>query len=506
MQILPKKSDFLNNLTAKEPFILWTKVSADLDTPVSVALKLKEEKYLCLFESVQNGKVRGRYSFIVTDPDLLWKCSDAKAYVNRNPYGEGDNFEYDSDDVFASLRALIRSSQLHIESELPSMSSGVFGYMGYDMVRYIENIPDNNKESIDIPQSIFMRPQIVIIFDAVNDEMILVCSVFEYTDDASVAYDRADKKIKEFLKKLDNTHLSKNYSYQTKLTSTKLTSAEEKTLNVKSNTTREQYCEMVKKAKEYIYAGDIFQVVPSQRFTVDFPYDAFELYRSLRRLNPSPYSFYLKMDNFSLVGSSPEILVKVKDKKVTVRPIAGTRKRGKNKAEDKALAKNLLADDKELAEHLMLIDLGRNDVGRVSKIGSVKLTQKMIIEYYSHVMHIVSNVEGRIKDGLEAIDAVIAAFPVGTVTGAPKIRAMEIIDELETERRSFYAGGVGYFTANGAVDTCIALRTGLVKDGKLYIQAGGGVVADSDPFEEYQESCNKAQALLTAAVNVANKK
>jgi anthranilate synthase component 1 len=275
--------------------------------------------------------------------------------------------------------------------------------------------------------------------------------------------------------------------------------------NVTSNTTREEYIALVKNAKDYIYAGDIFQVVPSQRFTVDFPYDCFSLYRSLRSLNPSPYSFYMNMNGFSLVGSSPEILVRVEDGNVTVRPIAGTRKRGKDSAEDMLLAADLLSDEKELAEHLMLIDLGRNDVGRVSKTGTVKVTEKMVIEYYSHVMHIVSNVEGKIRDDVDALDAVIAGFPVGTVSGAPKIRAMEIIDELETERRSFYAGGIGYFSANGGVDTCIALRTGLVKDKKLYIQAGGGVVADSDPEAEYQETCNKAQALLQAAKIVAER-
>ena len=501
MHIFPKKNDFLESYKQGTPFVVWAKVSADLETPVSVALKLKDEKYLCLFESVEQGKNRGRYSSIVTDPDLLWKCCDSKAYVNNNPSKDIHDFHYDSDDIFASLRSVITKSQLDIGDELPAMSSGIFGYMGYDMVRHIENIPNSNKEDINIAQSIFMRPQLVVIFDTVKDDMLVVYSTFENIGDISIAYDNASNKIEKFLKKLDNTLIAKEYSNEINSVY-----KEKNKLKVVSNTTREQYHKMVEKAKEYIYAGDIFQVVPSQRLTVDFPYDAFALYRSLRRLNPSPYSFYLKMDDFSLVGSSPEILVRVKDKKITVRPIAGTRKRGKNKAEDKILAKNLLADEKELAEHLMLIDLGRNDVGRVAKIGSVKLTQKMIIEYYSHVMHIVSNVEGEIKDDLDALDAVIAAFPVGTVSGAPKIRAMEIIDELETERRSFYAGGVGYFSANGGVDTCISLRTGLVKDNKLYIQAGGGVVADSDPEAEYQESYNKAKALLTAAEEVATNK
>lgn len=488
MHISPDTKQF--SKLKDKPQLVFARMSADLETPVSVLLKLKDEEYCSLFESVEEGKNRGRYSFIAFDPDLLWICNDGKVEIKNLLSGEVKSEK--PKDIFASFRKIIAESQIDIPAGLPPMSSGLFGYMGYDMVRYMENLPDNNPEVINIPESVFMRPQMVIIFDSVKDEMFIVTPVFSYDGGIENAYDKAVARINAVVKKLEGN----------KAVSGKKGDG---LAEVKSNTTREEYYEMVRKAKEYILAGDIFQVVLGQRFEVDFPYEATALYRELRRLNPSPYSFCMRMGGFSLVGSSPEILVRVQDKKVTIRPIAGTRKRGVDKAEDDALAKDLLSDEKELAEHLMLIDLGRNDVGRVADIGSVSLTEKMVIEYYSHVMHIVSNVEGKIRDDVDAVDALIASFPVGTVSGAPKIRAMEIIDELEKERRSFYAGGVGYFSANGEVDTCIALRTGLVKDGKLYVQAGGGIVADSDPEAEYQESCNKAKAVLKAAEEVAGK-
>jgi anthranilate synthase component 1 len=497
MQIFPDFEGFSLKCSKNKPQLISLTLPADLETPVSASLKLKDEKFCCLFESVEQGRNRGRYSFIAISPDLIWRCKDGKAEINRNADKNLHKFNEDKGDVLESFRKVLQESRFDIPDSLPSMSSGLFGYMGYDMVRYMENIPNSNPEVMGIPESVFIRPQIVIIFDSVKDEMIIVTPVFNYSGGAKDEYDKAISRVIAVVEKLASASLKNEYLKNIK------TKASEYKQKISSNTSREEYHEMVAKAKEYIVAGDIFQVVPSQRFTVDFPYDGLSLYRSLRRLNPSPYSFYMHMDGFSLVGSSPEILVRLKNSKVTVRPIAGTRKRGKDKAEDAELAADLLADEKELSEHLMLIDLGRNDVGRVCKTGSVKVTEQMVIEKYSHVMHIVSNVEGKIRDDVDALDAVIAGFPVGTVSGAPKIRAMEIIDELEKERRSFYAGGVGYFSAGGGVDTCIALRTGLVKDGKLYVQAGGGVVADSDPEAEYQESCNKAKALLTAANEVA---
>lgn len=499
MQLLPDLKEFTDNYNENTGKLVWVKIPADIETPVSVALKLKDDKYLSLFESVEQGRSRGRYSFLALSPSSTWRCVDGQPQINRNPIKNPDRYKNDGDDVFVSLRKFIKDSQLDMPKSLPHMSAGIFGYMGYDMVRYMEKLPDNNPDLIGVPEAVFMRPRIVIVFDSVKDDMIIVAPLFGIKGGAEKAYNTAEKRIKSVIRRLASADLSRDYLKNTD------SECEKKELKITSNISRKEYHNMVNKAKEYILAGDIFQVVPSQRFTVEFPYDSLSLYRVLRSLNPSPYSFYIKMNGFALVGSSPEILVRMNEGKVTVRPIAGTRKRGENKAADEELAKDLLSDEKELAEHLMLIDLGRNDVGRVAKTGTVKVTENMAIEYYSHVMHIVSKVEGEVKNNVDALDAVIAGFPVGTVSGAPKIRAMEIIDELEHQKRSFYAGGVGFFSSNGDVDMCITLRTGLIKDGKLYVQAGGGIVADSDPEAEYQESCNKAKALLDAAQEVAKR-
>lgn len=501
MKIIPDYQQFHTDFSKHKSQLVWTVLPADLHTPVSIALKLKDEKYLGLFESVEGGRSRARYSFITLEPDLIWTCDKSSATLSNRTTGAIETVAKNSAEVFPSLRKFIKDSAIEIPSELPPMASGIFGYMGYDMVRYMEKLPDKNPDNIGIPESIFIRPKLVIIFDSVKDDLIIVTPVF--AEGASPqAYEAAKARILGLIQRLDNGNHASKLESQTSIAS----NADSIPLDVRiagskltSNTTRNEYYQMVESAKEYIRAGDIFQVVLAQRFMVDFPKHPFSLYRKLRRLNPSPFSFYMQMDDFALVGSSPEILVRVQDNVVTVRPIAGTRPRGKNKNEDEALEKDLLSDAKELSEHLMLIDLGRNDVGRVAEIGSVKVTDKMIIERYSHVMHIVSNVEGRVGKNFDAVDVLIAGFPVGTVSGAPKIRAMEIIDELEKNRRSFYAGGVGYFSAGGDTDICIALRTGLVKDNKLYIQAGGGVVLDSTPEGEYNESCNKARALARAA-------
>ncbi len=531
MKIFPDFEQFQTNYLSKTAQLAWSILPADLETPVSVALKLQNEKYLSLFESVEGGHHRARYSFITLDPDLIWTCDKNTAKISYPETGTEEIVAKKGAEIFPSLRKLINSCAIEIPAGLPPMSSGLFGYMGYDMVRYMENIPDKHTDTIGIPESIFIRPRLVIVFDSVKDEMIILTSVMPSDKAVEAAYQEAGRRICELVGHLEgavskapcsplslreradssNFPLEKlvrnpgeGNAPQQNINSphpTPLPQGEGIPINLESisNTSRAEYYKMVEKAKEYIVAGDIFQVVLAQRFTVDFPRAPFSLYRKLRRLNPSPFSFYMQMDGFCLVGSSPEILVRVREGNVTVRPIAGTRPRGKDRLEDEALEKDLLADAKELSEHLMLIDLGRNDVGRVAQIGSVKVTDKMIIERYSHVMHIVSNVEGRIGDGFDGVDAVIAGFPVGTVSGAPKIRAMEIIDELEKARRSFYAGGVGYFSSGGDVDMCIALRTGLVKDNKLYIQAGGGVVLDSSAEGEYTESCNKARALVRAA-------
>lgn len=482
MLLSPDRVSFFERYEKQQAQLVSLTLPSDLETPVAAMLKLKHlSPHHFLFESVEGGAVRGRYSFIGLDPDLIWTCQDGKAYID----GRAEPLP-----PLDSLRILMRRSHIDIPAELPPMSAGIFGYLGYDMVRLMEHLPDVKADTLAIPDSIFVRPRIIVVFDSVKDSAIVVTPVwYNAAVSAETAYQNAEERLFTVVRQLATP--AENYNY--------LAVESEQQVNFTSNMSREEYHAMVEKAKEYIRAGDIFQVVPGQRFTADFDVPAFAFYRSLRRMNPSPFLFYLTLGDFSLVGSSPEILVRMRDGKVTNRPLAGTRKRGANEAEDKALTAELLADQKDRAEHLMLVDLGRNDVGRVAKQGTVKVTEMMTVEYYSHVMHISSNVEGELAEGLDAIDALVAAFPVGTVSGAPKIRAMEIIDELEKEKRSFYAGGVGYISATGNMDTCIALRTALVKGGKIYVQAGGGVVADSDPEAEYQESCNKAKALMKAA-------
>ena len=369
------------------------------------------------------------------------------------------------------------------------MAAGLFGFMGYDMVRLMERLPDANPDRLGIPDAVFMRPTVMAVFDNIGDRVVIVTPVWP----------SAGPRAARGLRSRARAARRRGRGLRPRPAAPHRLARRATPPVPVSNVTREQYHAMVERAKAYILAGDIFQVVPSQRFTVPFELPPFSLYRALRRLNPSPFLFYLDFDDFALVGSSPEILVRLQDGMVTIRPLAGTRPRGATRDEDARLAADLLADPKELAEHLMLLDLGRNDVGRVAEIGTMRVTEKMVVEYYSHVMHIVSNVEGRIRPDADALDALIAGFPAGTVSGAPKVRAMQIIDELEPERRGFYAGAVGYFGADGNMDTCIALRTALVKDGKMYVQAGGGVVADSDPETEYQESRNKARALIRAA-------
>jgi len=486
----PDFDGFASKFDKDIPQLVSTVLIADLETPVSAMLKLQRAgEFSFLLESVQGGETLGRYSIIGLKPDLLWRCKGRKAEINRKCTTHDKDFEAIPEDSLTSLKALLRDCRIEIPEGMPPMAAGLIGYMGYDMIRLMEDLPDNNPDNIGLSDSYFMRPRIMIIFDSVKGVMHIVIPIWKDHgfSDATSAYAEAKRLITEIAEALRTSLKPITCNLQPA------------TLAFSSNTTRDEYHAMVDQAKEYIKAGDIFQVVPSQRFSADFSLPDFSLYRSLRHLNPSPFLFFLNFGNFSLVGSSPEILVRLRDDTVTIRPIAGTRKRGANKAEDKALAEDLLSDPKEISEHLMLLDLGRNDVGRVSKTGTVKVTEHMTIENYSHVMHIVSNVEGIIDSKYGAIDALIAGFPAGTVSGAPKIRAMEIIDELEKERRSFYGGCVGYFSANGTMDTCITLRTSLIKDGKIYAQAGGGVVADSDAEAEYQESCNKARAVIRAA-------
>jgi anthranilate synthase component 1 len=491
MRTEPAFDDFAARYSSGRPQLVWTKRVADLETPISAMLKLADGRANAfLLESVEGGAVRGRYSIIGLKPDVIWRCRGDKAEINRNARADPEAFTPEEKTSLDSLRALIGESRIEVPQGLPPMASGVFGYMGYDMVRLVEKLPEGNPDKLGVPDSIFLRPTVIAIFDNVEDIVIIVTPVWPRIGlSARAAYNQAIERIGDVVNDLDRSLPQQRTDLDPRL----------ELPAPGSNMSPDEYKAMVEKAKEYILAGDIFQVVLSQRFSTPFTLPPFALYRSLRRLNPSPFLYFLDFGGFSIIGSSPEILVRLRDETVTIRPIAGTRPRGKTPDEDRALAADLLADKKELAEHLMLLDLGRNDVGRVARIGSVKVTERNIIEYYSHVMHIVSNVDGKIDPQYDAMNALMAGFPAGTVSGAPKVRAMEIIEELEPEKRGIYGGCVGYFAANGAMDTCIVLRTALVKDGVMYVQAGAGIVADSVPESEHQECQHKARALIRAA-------
>lgn len=490
MLIEPKKETVLANYSDGKAQVIWTTLVADLETPVSAMLKLSAvEGYCFLLESVEGGAVRGRYSIIGMDPDLVFKTNGDTAWSGTVEQLATDNLTQLEQPSLQALRDILESSKIDLPPELPPMAAGMFGYFGYDNVRLMEQLPEPGPDPLDLSDTLLIRPQIILVFDNIKDEITLI-SPIRPTDNMSgeAIYARAVDRLTTIVDRLDGPLDRGQDADDVDLT-----------INMQSNTTPDEYYAMVRKAKEYITAGDIFQVVLSQRFETDFTLPPFALYRALRRVNPSPFLYFLKFGDFSIIGSSPEILVRARDGKVTIRPIAGTRPRGDTPEKDAEFARELLADPKELAEHLMLLDLGRNDVGRVSKIGSVEVTDRFFLEYYSQVMHIVSNVVGDLADNCDAIDALSAGFPAGTVSGAPKVRAMEIIDELESDKRGPYGGAVGYFTADGNMDTCIVLRTSVVKDGKMYVQAGAGIVADSVPEMEQQECINKAKALFRAA-------
>jgi anthranilate synthase component 1 len=491
MQIEPSSSAFAKCYARGEPQVVWTTLVADLETPVSAFLKIAAGRPMSfLLESVEGGAVRGRYSIIGLDPDLIWRTVGARAEVNRAARDRGGRFVPCNEGPIAALRALIAESRITLPAALPPMAAGVFGYLGYDMVRLMEELPPPNPDPIGIADAILLRPTIVLVFDATADTVTVVTPVRpEKGVSAKAALERAGERLSAIVDALDRPldHAAADGH------------AGPLAVLPRSNTAPAEFERIVRAAKEYITAGDAFQVVLAQRFEAPFELPPFALYRALRRVNPSPYLYFLDFGEFALAGSSPEILVKVAGGRVTIRPIAGTRPRGPSPHGDKALEVELLADPKERAEHLMLLDLGRNDVGRVAQIGTVKVTDQFFVERYSQVMHIVSNVEGTLTDQHDALDALAAGFPAGTVSGAPKVRAMEIIDELEKEKRGVYAGCVGYFSAAGEMDTCIVLRTALIKDGVMYVQAGAGIVADSDPKSEQQECINKARALFRAA-------
>ncbi len=491
MSINPSFADFEAAYEAGKPQTVWTELVADLETPVSAYLKLAHGKPMSfLLDSVEGGAFRGRYSIIGLKPDLILRAFGDKPEINRTARFDADAFEPVEGGTLNAIRALVAECRIDMPDELPTMAAGLFGYMAYDTVRLMEHLPNQNPDPLGLPDCQFVRPTIVAVFDSVFDKVSIVTPVWpEPGVSARAAYARAGERLSDTVADFDRALPRPALTHDDALEPAEIT----------SNTSKDEYFAMVEKAKEYIRAGDIFQVVPSQRFSRPFALPPFELFRALRRTNPSPYMYFLDFGAFQIAGSSPEILVEVKGQTVVIRPIAGSRPRGATPEDDKANEQSLLADPKELSEHLMLLDLGRNDVGRVAEIGSVRVTDQFFIERYSQIMHIVSNVEGTLRGDYDGLQALIAGFPAGTVSGAPKVRAMEIIDELEKEKRGIYAGGIGYFAAGGDMDTAIALRTGVIKDGTLYVQAGGGVVADSDPQYEYDETVHKARALFRAA-------
>lgn len=463
-----------------KPRLIVRRRIGDTETPVGALLKLGAEvPGTFLFESIHGGERLGRYSFIGLDPIRWFRVQDGIPQVSSNQdFAPANNIDLSP---IEALRQFAQASQAESVEDLPPMASGAFGYVGYDMIQYFEPVEITGSNHLQVPEALLVIPRVVIIFDHLYQEIILVAR----------SEDDTDENIQNTLDKIEA-----KLDAPAPIPPRGQTTDE---LNFSSNTTKSTYFDIVERAREYIHAGDIFQVVPSQRLSAPFKRQSISFYRSLRRLNPSAFMFHINLGDVTLVGSSPEILVRVRDGRVAIRPIAGTRPRSGDAAEDARRAENLLADEKEMAEHLMLLDLGRNDVGRVAEYGSVEVTESFIVERYSHVMHIVSHVEGNLREGLDAVDALFAGFPAGTVSGAPKIRAMQIIDELEVSRRGIYGGAIGYFGWNGDLDTCIALRTAVLKDDTLHIQAGGGVVLDSDPQYEFDETLHKAGALTKAA-------
>ena len=468
----------------KENQIIYTskKVNND-DEILNLINNFLNEKNSFIFESVEKGKIRGRYTIFGKDPDKIWEFNDNNSYIIK----KNQKIKIKEKPVNL-IEKIIEDFKFKTPKTLPKICSLISGYFSYDSIRYIEKIPNNCSNDLSIPDVRLLRPRKVIIHDNLKKEIFYICNIFK--DEKISNYENRFREIQSDLFQLLIQSSIKNIDTKIKKNS--------KNIKVKSNTSKNKFLSMVNKAKKYIRLGDIFQVVLSQRFVAKLTKKPIDIYKKLRITNPSPFMFFFNFEDFQIIGASPEILVRLRDNKITVRPIAGTRPRGKTNKEDLFYKKDLLGDKKELSEHLMLLDLGRNDAGKVSKINSVKVTESFIIEKYSHVMHIVSNVVGKYNNKFSKLKSLLAGFPAGTVSGAPKIRAMEIIDELETTKRKVYAGGIGYFSANGEFDTCIALRTAVAKKDKFYVQAGAGIVADSKPLKEYEETINKAKALINA--------
>lgn len=476
-------------LSDGRPALIWRQLIADTETPVGAAVKLIEDgRGDFLLESVEGGEVRGRYSLLGLDPDLVFRATGAACEVNADWRHDRAAFKALPGDSLTELRALVASCRIDVPAALPPVLACLVGYFGYETYGLVEKLPRPADNPLDLPDMLFVRPALILVFDRLSDALYCVAPVWPAAAAPEHLLEAAQERIDAALRKL---------AQAAPMVASAPTLPEPALIPTMAPG---QYAGMVARAKDYIEAGDIFQVVLAQRFTCPFTLPPLALYRALRRVNPSPFLYFLDLPGFALTGSSPEILVRVRDGEVTIRPIAGTRPRGKTAEEDKANEISLLADPKERAEHLMLLDLGRNDVGRVAKAGTVKVTESYTIERYSHVMHIVSNVVGELDTTrADAIDALFAGFPAGTVSGAPKVRACEIIAELEPETRGAYAGAVGYFAPDGSIDSCIVLRTALVKDGVMHVQAGAGIVADSVPEYEQRECEAKSGALFAAA-------
>ena len=477
-------SKFKRDYSAKKNQVLYKikKVKSDHEI-IKLIDDFLVEKNSFIFESVEKGKIKGRYTIFGRNPDKIWEFNNNYGYLiqNKKKIKIKGNPE-------KLIEKIIEDFKFKTPSILPPISSLISGYFSYDSIRYIEKIPNTCKDDLKLPDVRLLRPRTLIIYDNLKKKIFYIINVFN------------DERITNFSKKYAQVQNELNSLYNNNFNIKKKNNIKKSSLriNIKSNTSKSSFLNMVKKAKNFIKIGDIFQVVLSQRFEAKLSKDPIDIYKKLRVTNPSPFMFFFNFPDFQIIGASPEILVRLRDNKITVRPIAGTRPRGKNYTQDKFYEKDLLNDKKELSEHLMLLDLGRNDAGKVSKINTVKVTESFTIERYSHVMHIVSNVTGVYNNKYSKFKSLLAGFPAGTVSGAPKIRAMEIIDQLEKTKRKVYAGGIGYFSANGEFDTCIALRTAMVKNKKFYVQAGAGIVADSVPLKEYEETVNKAKALINA--------
>lgn len=464
---------------------VYREILADLETPVSAFLKIDAGPYSYLLESVEGGEKWGRYCFLGSQPSVIFKCKGNQVEVLR----DGVSVSREVEDPYEALHELMAAYKAVELPGLPRFFGGAVGYLGYDMVRNFEKLPEDTVDELGLPDAMFMITDTILIFDHMAHKIKVVSNAHIRNDDTKSAYQEAVEKVEALISKLKSPLPPRSAAPP-------LNAGEN--LEFSSNFQKEKFKQIVLAAKEYIRAGDLIQVVLSQRFSIPIPIDPLDIYRALRTVNPSPYMFYLKLGDLQLVGSSPEVLVRLEGKKVELRPIAGTRPRGATPEEDQRLTEELLGDPKERAEHIMLVDLGRNDVGRVSKLGSVKVDELMVVEKYSHVLHIVSNVSGELLEGKSSFDVLRACFPAGTLSGAPKIRAMEVIEELEPCKRGPYGGAVGYFSFSGNMDTCITIRTLAVHDGVGHVQAGGGIVADSDPESEFQESVNKARAIFRA--------